>query len=213
VIMPALNLLAELGEKGADKEALAARVMEHPKLLPDVLAGLRADTARVRFGCASLLEIISEQKPALLLPHFEFLVALLDSPNNIFKWVALRILGNLAAADPSNRFEALFDRFFSLIAGPEMIAAANAMQAGAAIARAKPEWADRIAREILKVTRAQYKTDECLNIGQAHALDALDSFFDLIQDREPVRQFARDQLENPRPAARKRAERFLRKHP
>jgi hypothetical protein len=210
--MPALHILAEIGEKGADKEALAARVTEDPAVLPEVFNGLKADTARARFGCAALLEIISEKKPALLLPDFDFFVALLDSPNNIFKWVALRILGNLAAADPSNRFEALFDRFFAIIAGPEMIAAANAMQAGATIARAKPEWADRIAREILKVTRAQYKTDECLNIGKAHALDALDSFFDLLQDREPVRQFARDQLENPRPAARKRAERFLRKH-
>lgn len=210
--MPPQQILSEIGEKGADKEALAARVMANSALLAEVLGGLDASTARVRFGCAALLEIISEKQPALLLPHFDIFVALLDHPNNIFKWMALRLLGHLAAADSSNRFEALFDRFFSFITGPEMIAAANAMQAGAVIARARPEWADRIAREILKVNGAQYKTGECLHIGKAHALDALDSFFDLIQDREPVRQFAREQLENPRPAARKRAERFLRKH-
>ena len=94
-----------------------------------------------------------------------------------------------------------------------MITAANVIQGGARIARAKPQLADRIATEVLKVSRGRYQTAECRNIAIGHAILALGEILDLLAQPEPVIGFVRRQLRNKRPATRKKAEQFLKKLP
>jgi hypothetical protein len=89
-----------------------------------------------------------------------------------------------------------------------MIGAANAIQGAADIALAKPHLADRIAREIVKVRHARYATPECRNIAAGHAIQALDRFFEHIRQKKPVLAFVEYELNNPRPATRKKAEKF-----
>jgi hypothetical protein len=72
-----------------------------------------------------------------------------------------------------------------------MIGAANVMSAAAQIACAKPHLSDRIAREMLKVSRAAYARPECRNVAIGHALRAFDRFFPLLQNQRPVLAFAR----------------------
>ena len=98
-----------------------------------------------------------------------------------------------------------------VIDGPEMIAAATAMQGAAAIALAKPHLAGRLAHAIMRVSGARYKTDECRNVATGHAIQALGKFVNLVEDQGAVVAFVRAQLDNPRPATRKKAEAFLRK--
>jgi hypothetical protein len=119
---------------------------------------LSSPTARTRFRAAKLLVEASRQSPGVLYSRFDFFVQLLDADNRILRWNAVRILGNLAAADHENKLDALLDRLFAPIPGPEMITAANAIAAAAAVALAKPHLADRIATEVLKVKRARYAT-------------------------------------------------------
>jgi hypothetical protein len=204
---------ASLGRKGADKDRLALAIIEKPKLLPEIFAGLVAEKASVRFACGGVLLALSERKPALLYPYWDRLVALLGDENTILKWGAIRTVANLASVDADHRFEAHFEQYFEPIPGPVMITAANVIHGGARIARAKPHLADRIAREVLKVQRASYQTEECRNVAIGHAVEAFDEFFDLIQEKKPVLRFVGKQLENTRNAVRKKAERFLKKHP
>jgi hypothetical protein len=68
-----------------------------------------------------------------------------------------------------------------------------------AIALAKPDLADRIVDETMKVEKGRYKTAECRNVALGHALDALG------------RLFVKRQLRNPRNATRKRAERLVKR--
>ncbi len=121
------------------------------------------------------------------------------------------ILGNLAAADREDKIEPLFKRFFAPILGPEMVGAANAIVAGAGIALAKPHLADRIVREILKVDRASYKTPECRNVAIGHAITSFDKLFGHVKNRRPALEFVTRQLDNPRPATRRKAEKFLKR--
>jgi hypothetical protein len=154
---------------------------------------------------------MSEQEPDLLYPRFDFFARLMEGEARVLRWNSSRILGNLACADCEGKIEKLLDRYLAPITGGEMIAAANTMQGAAGIACAQPHLAGRIAQAILKVSRAQYATSECRNIAAGHAIQSLDRFFEHVRNKKPVLAFVESELSNPRPATRKKAEKFCKK--
>ena len=174
-------------------------------------AGLDAPAARVKYGCLKDLRRLSEEEPQLVYPDFEKFVRLLDHPNSIFRWNAAHILANLARVDRSRKIGPLLGKFLQPVGGPQMIAAANVMQAAAVIAAAQPRLADTLAAGILAVGRAKYETEECRNVAIGHAIQSRDRFFASIPRQRAVVSFVRRQLDNPRPATRSKAEKFLKK--
>jgi hypothetical protein len=206
------TIIEEIARKGSDKERIAETIRRRPEQLSEVLDGLNAEPAAIKFGCAKVLRLISVIQPELLYPHFDRFVRLLDHPNKIFQWEAILVLAELVRVDKANRFEAVFPRYFAPIAGPVMITAANTIGGAAQIARARPAWADRIAREILKVSRARYQTRECRNVAIGKAIEAFGEIFDLLNETKPtVVNFVRRQVKNSRAATAKKAQVFLRK--
>jgi hypothetical protein len=201
---------APIHRAALDPHKLACEAILNPSLLPDITKGLEADKPRVKYGCAKALRLISEQQPDLLYPHFGLFAGLLDHQNKILQWDAAFVLSQLVRADAQDEFAAIFEKYFSPIVGTVMISAANAIQGGARVARAKPELADRIAAEILKVMRARYQTPECRNVAIGHAIVALGDMLPLLSNATPIVRFVRRQTRNPRPATRKKAEWFLR---
>ncbi len=174
-------------------------------------AGLDAPAARVKFGCLKDLRRLSEAAPQTVYADFDKVARLLDHPNSIFRWNATHILANLACVDRSRKIAPLLGRFLKPVGGPQMIGAANVMQAAAVIAMAQPRLAGKLAAGILAVGRAKYETEECSNVAIGHAIQALDQFFDYIPRKGVVVVFVRGQLDNPRPATRHKAEKFLKK--
>jgi hypothetical protein len=170
--------------------------------------GLASPQARTKYGSAKQLIRLSEQDPDLLYPRFDFFTNLMEGETRVLRWNSSRILGHLARADSEGRIEKLLERYHAPITGHELIAAANTIQGAGDIALAKPHLADRIATEIIKVNRARYATPECRNVAAGHAIQALDRFFEHIQNKMPVLAFVESQLDNPRPATRKKAEKF-----
>jgi hypothetical protein len=203
------GIAADLSQKGADHEAIAARAIRSPAVLDEALEGLGARPAPVKFGSLKVLRLVAERAPEVLIPKIDAFVDLLGSENSILKWGAILIVGELAAAAPKPRIEAILDRLLAPIPGPEMIAAANAIHAGAKAARAHPALAGRILKEILKVEGASYKTAECRNVAIGQALEALESILDILPEKKLVHEFAERQLGNTRNATRKKAERLL----
>lgn len=206
------DVARRFSRKGADPGRIAGALARNPDRIASIFDGLTAREARVRYGCAKVLLIISEKRPKVLYPHFDSFAALLYSENKIFQWNATWILANLATVDSGKKFEKIFDRYFAPIPGPVMITGANVIGAAARIAKAKPSLSGRITAELLKVESAEYQTPECRNIALGHAIESFDQFFDQIEDKGPVLRLIRKQLQNTRPATRKKAERFLRKH-
>jgi hypothetical protein len=92
-----------------------------------------------------------------------------------------------------------------------MITAANTIAGAALIAAAHPQLAPRIVRAILRVESARYQTDECRNVAIGHAITALGTLGPEARQSKAVVSFVRRQLANPRPAARKKAEAFLKR--
>ena len=180
--------------------------------LPDLLAGTASPSPPVKFGSAKALWLLAEADPALLYPHFDFFVKQLDSPNGVFRWNAARTLACLAPADLEDKLAPLLDKYLGVIPGPRMIDAANVIGSAWRIARAKPRLADRIARAILGVSEAQYRTEECRNVAAGHALQSLGRFFDLIEDQRAVGPSPALNWRTARPSTRRKAEEFLKKH-
>jgi len=205
------GLIQEISQKETDKDEIADRVISNPELIPEIIEGLSDKKARTKYGCAKVLRLLSEKKPEVLYPRFDFFVGLLDSDNTFLKWDAIHVLGNLAAADSEGKFEKILDRYLAPIPGPVLITAANVIGGAAKIALAKPALTEKITGELLKVEKARYQTDECRNVALGQTIDSFDRFFAQIEDREPVIALAQRQLKNTRNSTRKRAEKFLKK--
>ena len=190
---------------------LADAVERNHELIAEVLAGVGAKRAGVRFGASKALRILSERVPELIYPHFDFFAALLDHDNHILQWNATLTLANLARVDREAKIEAILDRYLDLIAGPNLISAANAIRGAAIIGVAQPHLVKRIVTRIMRVERAEYATPECRNVAIGHALKALEQLVDLLPDRRTVRLFAARQLGNRRPATSAKARKFLKR--
>ena len=206
------ELLSQFERAKADLTQMAETAGQTPELIEQLLEGLQAKKARVKFGCGKVLCLIGQQHPELLYPRFSRFVELLDEPNKILQWQAILILSHLAQVDTEDRFAAIFDRYFAPIRGPVMITAGTIMAGAARMARARPEWADRIAGQLLHVSRARYATPECRNVAIGHALKSLAEFFPLLRDPTPVLRFVGRHRRNPRPAVRQKAESFRKKY-
>ena len=206
------TLQTEINNQRTTIEKLAERVVRRPELLPEAFDGLGADTARVKYGCLKLLRIISERKPDILYPEIGRLIRLLDSENNILKWGAIIIIGNLAAVDSERKIDRILDRYLQPISGHVMITAANVIGGAGKIARAKPHLANRIAQAVLQVETANYQTGECRNVASGHAIESFDLFFEHLKQPQPVIEFVKRQLNNRRNAVKRKAARFLKKY-
>jgi hypothetical protein len=202
----------EIAKPTSDLERIAQKISGTPGLLPDVLAGLRADTARIKYRCLKVLLILSEKQPAILYPDFDFFANLMDCDNNILKWGAIIIIGNLAVVDSGNKIDALLDRYLQPIPGPVMITAANTIGGAGRIGLAKPYLVEKIVPALLQTEKAKYQTPECRNVALGHVLKSLDLVFDHIRNPQPVLALATRQLRNSRNAVQVKARAFLKKH-
>jgi hypothetical protein len=205
------QLLRRLARKGANKEGVAASAIKEPSLVPALFSGLDADKAGVRLGAARVLYLISEKDPAILYPHADSIIDLLDSDNKILKWSAVHMIGNLAQVDTKRKIDRILDRYLEPIPGPELVTAANVIGGAAKIALAKPELTDKIVKAILKAEKGRYRTAECRNVVLGHAIQALDQLFERTTQKQPVARLVKGQLKNRRSGTRKRAERFVKR--
>jgi hypothetical protein len=211
------DIIAALVRKDADASRIAGRVIGQPDLVPVLAAALEDRRARVKYGAEKVLRAVSERRPDLLEPYFDEFVRLLRADNCFIRWGAIRTTANLVAAGPDHRAQSVFRKFFAPITGPDMVTAATTIGAGATIARAKPAMADRVVKEILKVETAAYElhgepSPECRNVACGHAIDALDALCGECAPARQVVEFVRRQLGSTRPAVRRKAAAFMKKH-
>jgi hypothetical protein len=179
------------------------------KRTESLLAALSSDVARVKYPAVKALRGMSERSPGLLYPHFDFFAGLLRSENNILRWNAMLILGNLASVDVDRKLDAILDDYLTPITGPQLIDANNTMGGATAIALARTDLTDKIVAHILKVERGRYATPECRNVAIGHAIECLARLLPAVADARPIQRFARRQMKNSRPATGKKAQRLL----
>ncbi len=207
-----MNILETLEKKQKKPEQLVDKVMGDKKLLATVFSGTSSPKANVKYGSTKILRSISEQRPEMLYSQMDFFIDLLDNDNQILKWNAMDIIGNMVMVDSENKFDKIFDEYYGLINDDVMITAGHVIDNSAKIAAAKPQLQDKITKNLLKVEKIP-RDQECKNILMGKTILAFNSCFEQIneKDRAKVISFVKRQLNNSRNATKNKAEKFLKR--
>jgi hypothetical protein len=206
--------MKELEKEETKVEDEAENVMKDPNLLPEIFDGISSENPSVKFKSAKILRIISERNPQILYSRMDFFVNLLDSENNILKWIAIDVIGNLTPVDSENKFDKMFKKYYSFLSDESMITISHVLDDSGKIAKAKPHLTKKITNELLKIERAApstHITQECKNILLGKAILAFGMYYDKIENKDEVISFVKRQLHNTRNATKTKAEKFLEK--
>ena len=211
------EIIQRIKQKGTDLIQVANRVIENPDAVQEIIEVIRTEKGSTKFRCEKVLRLVSERNPKIIYPHFDLFAEWLDSDNTFLKCGAVLTIANLTSADNQGKFEKIFDKYYSLVQGPSLIHAANAIRGSIQIALSKPKLIDKIIKEILKVEKADYEnksvlSPECKNVACGQAVMAFDRLYDKINDKAPVVRFVKRQLHSTRKSVAKSAEKFLRIH-
>jgi hypothetical protein len=210
------ELLVKLADKSLTKDGLRRLVEQDFGLLPVLLEGTCSAKAAVRYGCAKVLTDLSAEHPERLYPYMDSFIALLDSKYRILTWNALAIVANLAKVDGDKKFDAVFDKYYSVLDNEYMVTVANTVGNSGKIALAKPYLIPRITAELLKVedvSLTPHLTEECKRVIAEHAVKTFDLFFDKLGEKEKkeVLAFVERQLNSSRTTLSAKATGFLEK--
>jgi hypothetical protein len=118
---------------------------------------------------------VSETHPELLYPSWDFFVEQLSSNNSYHKMSATHLIANLVKIDIEDRFEDIFDLFYSLLDDRSMVVAYYIAQTSAKIIRAKPGLENRIIEKLLAIDETHHPPGrkELIKTGIIEAFDEL----------------------------------------
>jgi len=212
-----MDLHKKLLQKGIEIESVADDVIASPDSIPQLFELFYSKKGTIRFRCEKIIRLISEERPEIIYPYFDKIASLLESDNNILKWGAITIISNLASVDAENKFEKIFNKYFTPITKKQMITASNIVKNSWKIAMAKPSLVEKISIELLKAEKTAYEnkgepSPECNSIVYGNAIDSFSKFYGKIKNKKPVLDFIKRQVNNTRSAVSKRAEKFIQKH-
>jgi hypothetical protein len=188
---------------------LAKKAEGDPELLLGAIDALGSVSPRTRVAASKLLCVLSERSPEVLYAQFETLARVLRQETGILKRNAMLALANLAAVDHEKKLDEILDEYLAPISGPNLVEAACALRCAAAVARAKPDLADRIAKSVVGVEKAEFASRDCHNVAIGKAIGALAEFFPSLHDGHGVRLFVGRQMKNPRRVTRNKARHLL----
>lgn len=208
------ELLNRLQEKTITKEAFADMILNDPGMVELALEGMMRKQANTKFGSAKALLLVSESKPEVLYPYFDYLVPYLFHENKIFRYGMILTLANLVSVDVEKKFEAILPQYFSALEQRELIPASNVTKAAATILCSDPNLQTEIIPRILAVKDREYDTEECRNIILGNVLETIYKTMEIIDKSyyDKIQEFARALLNNGREATRKKAEKLVKKY-
>jgi len=166
-------------------------------------------TARIKYAGTKKAIAISKDNPGELYPDFDFFVELLNNENQIIKWTAIQVIGNLSKVDEKKKIDKLLPRLIDFLNCGKMVTANNTILALSEIALNKPEYQKMIFKEFLKIEHYNYDTLECRNVALGKVISALGKFKDEIKDQKDILEFLERQTNNTRASVKKRAMKLL----
>ena len=208
------RLLQKLGDKSITKDQLLELVKNNYDLIPELLNGISSSKPAIRYGCGKILMDLSEEKPEKLYPYMDFFIKLLENKYRILTWNAIIIIANLTIIDNENKFESIFDKYYSFLENDYMVTVANIVGNSGKIALAKPHLTQKITDKLLTVeniSTTPHLSEECKRVIIEHAIKSFDRFFPQIQQKEKVISFVKQHLNSSRKTLRSESENFLKK--
>lgn len=201
------NIFSKEGNKAAEKVAWLA--VKNKSILRQVLEGAASKNKRVKNASAKCLREIGRIDPKKLYPQFDFFVKLIDGNDNILKWNAIYVLGDLTEVDTENKFNAkVLNKYFEQLRYKSMVTAANTFRTLGKIALNKPKFRKKITAQLINVEELPFST-ECKNILAGTAIESFEMYIDELKDKKDIIAFAEKHLKNRRNSTRKKTEKVL----
>jgi hypothetical protein len=187
---------------------LAKKAIKDKELLPELLRGILSKEDKTRYMSFRALMNICEGQPDLLYPYWDHFVDLLDRENTHSKYIGSYLVASLAAVDRDNKFEEIFDKYYSLLDDKSIIPAAHVARNSGKIVRAKPELEPKITGILLNIdaTRHEPRHKELI---KSEAIATFNEYFEVAKNRERIIEFVKQQAKSKSPKARTNAKKFL----
>ncbi len=208
------DLFQKLADKSIKKEQLFKKVIQNDELIPELVKGISSPKPAIRYGCAKILMDLSEEKPGQLYPYMDFFISLLESKYRILTWNAIIIIANLTKVDTENKFDDIFEKYYSLLDNEYMVTVANVVGNSGKIALAKPHLMNQIVEKLLtveKISTTPHLSSECKRVIAEHTIKTFDLFFPQITQKENVFAFVKKYLKSSRKTLQIESENFLKK--
>jgi hypothetical protein len=203
-------MLPDISKKNVSVESIANKVVKDRKLLDALFENVSSDKAVIKYKSLKVLMLLSEQQPSILYPEWDFFVRLLDNENTFLRTIGANTIANLTKIDNKNKFEKIFDKYYSLLEDESMINAANIAGRSGIIAKSKPNLQNKITDKLLNIDKTHHSS-ECKNIIKGKAILSFGEYIGEFEDKEKIIQFVKKELKNTRSATRKKAEKILKK--
>nr|MDO8079254.1 hypothetical protein [Candidatus Freyarchaeota archaeon] len=203
-------MLDDLSKKGVNIDSLAKRALEDEKVLSELFEGILSKKDTVRYNSFKVFMLLSEGHPEVLYPKWDFFVELLSSDNTSHRNIAVNILANLTGADKENRFEKIFDQYYSLLDDESVIPAAQLAGKSGKIAKAKPKLQTKITNKLLAIDETHHE-QERKDLIKGYAIESLGEYFEQAENKKEIINFVKKQLNCQSPKTRKIAKEFLKK--
>jgi hypothetical protein len=191
-------MVKKLAKKGVEAEKLSK-----------ALEGILSKKDEIRSNSFKVLMHLSKEQPEVLYPKWDYLANLLDSDNHYQRYISINILANLAVVDTKNKFDKIFDRYFSNIDGNRTMVAGQAALNSGKIAKSKPNLQTKITNRLLNIEKTH--KGKQIELIKAYTIEAFNEYFEESSDKNKILDFVEAQLESESPKTRKLAKEFLKK--
>jgi hypothetical protein len=205
-----MSILSGLDKKSIKVENIAKKALKDKEVLSELLDGVLSKEERIRFNCFNVLLHISEKHPKTLYHKWDFFKKLLVSDNTYFKYIAIHIITNLTRIDSENKFDKIFNMYYSLLDDQSVIPASHVAGNSGKIVCAKPKLKTRITNRLLSIDQTHH-SPERRDLIKGYAIESFDQYFDEAKDKKKILEFVEKQLKAKSPKTKKIAKRFLKK--
>jgi len=203
-------MLSELENKDIEPNVFAEKIIKDSSLVDDFLSGLLSKNETYRYNCFKILNIVSEKEPSVLYFHWDFFTDHLKSENDYHKMSAVIIISNLTAVDKENRFESVFDEFYSNLKSKKTIVPIYVVKSSGRIVRFKPELEEKIMDLLLNIEKIH--PGKQIELVKSAVIESFSEFFTKSRNKDKIINFVEKQLNSESPKTRKTAKDFMKKY-
>lgn len=193
--------------KDIDPKVYARKLIENFDLISEYLNGLLSKNETYRYNCFKVLNIVSEKRPDLLYPHWDFFINHLSSDNNYHKMAAVLIIANLTAVDKNQRFEKVFDKFYTNLKSEKTIVPIYVVKSSSKIVNFKPRLEKKITDLFLGIEKIY--NGKQIELVKSAVIEAFSDIFEKSSKKDEIIIFVKNQLDSSSPKTKKTAKEFI----
>jgi len=197
-----------------NEEEIASIIREDEKALSEAKESLlvkRDDDlcSCVKYNSLKAFLAVSEETPEKLYSSFDFFVKLLESENAYLRFLAVKVIANLTKVDEQNKFNEIFDKYYSMLGDKTSIVPAQVAGVSGIIVNSKPELEKKITNKLLDVEK--FCESRQKELVKGYAVEAFGEYFKKAKEKDRIIEFVKGQKNSESPTTRKKVREFLKR--